>query len=152
MDRLPKVAVRRAVPDDLDRLTPLFDAYRQFYRLPSDPEGARRFLRERFTHSDSAIFLAFDGLAAVGFTQLYPTFSSGAMAWIFILNDLFVVPAARKRGAGTALLNAAAEFGRNEGALRLVLRTEHTNTTAQSLYERAGWIQDTDFRTNNLAL
>lgn len=146
------MSVRRANTDDLDQLAPLFDAYRQFYRLPSDPEGARRFLRERFTHNDSAIFLAFDGPEAIGFTQLYPTFSSGAMARIFVLNDLFVVPAARKRGAGTALLNAAAEYGRAEGALRLVLRTEHTNTTAQSLYERTGWIQDTNFRTYNFSL
>jgi GNAT superfamily N-acetyltransferase len=38
--------------------------------------------------------------------QLYPSFSSGAMARIFILNDLFVAPEARRRGAGSALLEA----------------------------------------------
>src|SRR5437764_9426589 len=116
--------VRRATLEDLDILVPLFDQYRQFYRQPSDPDGAHRFLRERLERSQSVILLAFDNTTAIGFTQLYPSFSSGAMAPIFILNDLFVAPAARRRGAGSALLQAAAQHGRHIGAIRLVLSTE----------------------------
>src|SRR5436190_18552595 len=97
------VETRQATVDDLDLLVPLFDSYRQFYRQPSEPERARRFLLERFEHNQSVIFLAFEGAGARGFTQLYPSFSSGAMARIFILNDLFVAPEARARGAGSAL-------------------------------------------------
>ena len=134
----PGVDVRQATVADLNLLVPLFDAYRQFYRKPSEPERARRFLLERFEHNQSVIFMAFEGAAAIGFAQLYPSFSSGAMARIFILNDLFVAPDARGRGTGSALLLAAAEFGRSAGALRLVLSTEVTNTTAQSVYERLG--------------
>ena len=74
------------------------------------------------------------------------------MARIFILNDLFVAPEARRRGAGSALLQAAAECGRLAGALRLVLSTEVTNTTAQSLYEKTGWKRDTTFCVYQLAL
>ena len=132
------VEVRQATVADLNLLVPLFDAYRQFYRQPSEPERARRFLLERFEHNQSVIFLAFEGAAAIGFAQLYPSFSSGAMARIFILNDLFVAPEARGRGAGSALLQAAAECGRSVGAPRFVLSTEVTNTTAQSVYERLG--------------
>jgi ribosomal protein S18 acetylase RimI-like enzyme len=146
------VEVRQATIDDLDSIVPLFEAYRQFYRLPSDTEQARRFLWDRFHHNQSIIFLAFAGDAAVGFTQLYPSFSSGAMSPIFILNDLFVVPEARQRGAGSALIDAAAEHGRRAGALRLVLSTEVTNTTAQSLYQRMGWKRDTVFCVYQLAL
>ena len=98
------------------------------------------------------IFLLLEGTAAIGFTQLYPSFSSGAMARIFILNDLFVAPEARRRGAGSALLQAAAEYGRRAGALRLVLSTEISNTTAQSVYERTGWMRDTVFCVYQLAL
>ena len=89
--------------------------------------------------------------AAVGFTQLYPSFSSGAMARIFILNDLFVAPEARGCGAGSALLKAAAQYGRSVGATRLVLSTEVTNTTAQSVYEKKGWKRDTAFYVYQLA-
>jgi GNAT superfamily N-acetyltransferase len=109
-------------------------------------------LLERLHHNQSVIFLAFDGAAAAGFTQLYPSFSSAAMARIFILNDLFVATEARRRGIGAALLQAAAEYGRRMGAVRLVLSTEETNITAQALYEREGWTRDTVFRTYQLTL
>lgn len=147
-----EIHVRRATVADLDRLVPLFDGYRQFYRQPSNPDGARNFLEERFERSQSVIFLAFDGTEAVGFTQLYPSFSSGAMQPIFILNDLFVAPAGRRCGTGSALLEAAAQYGRQVGALRLTLSTEHTNHIAQSVYERAGWKRDAAFCVYQLPL
>jgi GNAT superfamily N-acetyltransferase len=126
---------------------PLFDAYRQFYGQPSEPERARLFLLDRFGNNQSTIFLAFADSAAIGFTQLYPSFSSAALARIFILNDLFVMPEARRCGAGLALLWAAAEYGRKVGALRLVLSTDGNNTTAQALYEKVGWKRDSVFWT-----
>ncbi|WP_341350611.1 GNAT family N-acetyltransferase [Sphingomonas jatrophae] len=137
--------VRQATAADLSTLVPLFDAYREFYGQSSDPNGARSFLRDRFEHQQSIILLAFDGSEAVGFTQLFPSFSSTRLARTFILNDLFVVPSARGTGAGRALLDGACEYGRNVGAARLSLSTAVTNTTAQSLYERAGWTRDNDF-------
>jgi hypothetical protein len=91
-------AVRQATIVDLDLLVPLFDAYRRFYRKAGDPDLARRFLLERFQHNESIVFVAFDeGGSAVGFTQLFPSFSSASAARILILNDLFVDPAARRR-------------------------------------------------------
>jgi GNAT superfamily N-acetyltransferase len=146
------VAIRRAAAADLDLLTPLFDRYRRFYLKPSDPDGARRFLKERLAHDESVIFLACDGEAGLGFTQLYPSFSSAAMARIFVLNDLFVAEEARERGVGTGLLAAAAEYGRQAGAVRLVLSTELTNATAQRLYEKTGWKRDTIFCAYQLTL
>ncbi len=146
------VEVRQVTVADLELLVPLFDAYRCFYQQPSDPESARGFLLERFQHNQSVIFLAFDGGTAAGFTQLYPSFSSTAMARIFILNDLFVTPEARGRGAGGALLDAAAEYGRRVGAVRLELSTELTNQTAQAVYERMGWKRDTVYCVYRLML
>ncbi len=84
----------------LDVLTGLFDAYRQFYGQEPDLLGARRFLEARLRGGDSVVLLAFDATGAgVGFVQLYPSFSSVAMKPIWILNDLFVAPEAR-RNAG----------------------------------------------------
>ena len=146
------MTIRHADPGDLDIVAPLFDAYRRFYRMTGDFEGARRFLRERMERNESVIFLAFENGKAVGFTQLYPSFSSGAMARIFILNDLFVAEEARRSGVGSALLRTATEFGRTEGAVRLVLSTELANKTAQSVYEKNGWKRDTVFCVYQLAL
>jgi len=144
--------VRQATISDIDILIPLFDGYRQFYRQPSEPDRIRRFLLDRFEHNQSVIFVAARDGAAIGFTQLYPSFSSGALARIYILNDLFVDPSARRAGAGTALLEAAADYARRVGALRLVLSTELTNTAAQALYERSGWKRNTGFCTYQLGL
>jgi GNAT superfamily N-acetyltransferase len=108
-------------------------------------------LKDRFENNQSVIFVALNDGVAVGFTQLYPSFSSGALTRIYILNDLFVDSNARNIGAGTGLLNAASEYGL-VGALRLVLSTEVTNTPAQSLYEKLGWRRNTGFHSYQLEL
>lgn len=132
--------VHRATLDDLDALIPLFDGYRGFYEQPSDTGLARDFLAARLQRGESVIFLAtLDDGTPAGFTQLYPMFSSVRAARVWVLNDLFVAPAARKRGVAQALLDAAAAFGRGEGAIRLELETTPENDSAQSLYRNAGW-------------
>lgn len=147
-----ELVIRQATVADLDMLVPLFDGYRQFYRQPSEPDRIRKFLQDRFEHNQSVIFLALKDGEAIGFTQLYPSFSSGSLARIFILNDLFVNPGARQSGAGGALLQAAAEYGRRVGALRLELSTQVTNGTAQALYEKLGWKRNTEFYSYQLTL
>jgi GNAT superfamily N-acetyltransferase len=147
-----ELVIRQATVSDLDGLVPLFDGYRQFYRQASEPDRIRKFLLDRFEHNQSVIFVAVKDGRAVGFTQIYPSFSSGALARIFILNDLFVDPGARLIGTGSALLQAAAEYGRRVGALRLVLSTEVTNTPAQSLYEKLGWKRNTEFCSYQITL
>jgi GNAT superfamily N-acetyltransferase len=147
------IVIRQATVDDLDLVVPLFDAYRQFYKQPPDLDLARTFLRERFQHNQSIVFLALDADGSpLGFTQLYPSFSSAAARRIFVLNDLFVVPAARRHRVGHLLLQAAADFGRKVGAARLTLSTALDNAPAQALYERAGWQRDRTFCTYTLPL
>jgi ribosomal protein S18 acetylase RimI-like enzyme len=147
------VLIRQASIADLETLATLFDAYRVFYAQASDPEGARAFLSERIARAESVIFLAegADG-TALGFTQLYPSFTSTRMKRIFILNDLYVAPEGRCKGIGRQLLAAAADHARSVGAARLTLSTAVTNHTAQSLYEANGWAQDRDFYSYNLPL
>ncbi len=150
--QLSAVTIRQAAIGDLDAIAPLFDAYRQFYGRPSDVAAARAFLLERFRHAESVIFVAFHGDEAVGFTQLYPSFSSVSLAPTYVLNDLFVAPAARKLGAGRQLLDAAVEFARAMGAAELSLETGITNRPAQALYESRGWRRDDEFCVYHLEL
>ncbi len=137
--------IRAATPDDLPELTRLFDGYRVFYRAPSDPAAAERFLRERFARRDSHLFVAPSGARLDGFAQLYPSLSSVSMARIYVLNDLFVDPAARRSGVGRALLEAAHAFARSQGAVRISLETAIDNATAQRLYEAVGYVRDAAF-------
>jgi len=143
----PTIEIHRANLTDLEPAVRLFDAYRQFYRLPSEPGRARAFLADRLRNQDSVIFLGrLAGFPTpVGFVQLYPTFSSVSIGRALVLNDLFVEPAARGRGIAQALLLRAAAFARETGARYLELATEIGNGTAQRVYERLGWVRDTEF-------
>jgi ribosomal protein S18 acetylase RimI-like enzyme len=146
------INVRQAGIDDLDALAPLFDAYRQFYGRATDRAAARAFLFERFKHQQSVIFIAHKESKAIGFTQLYPLFSSLTLARTFVLYDLFVAPSARRSGAARQLLRAAADYGRAVGAGALELSTATDNEPAQRLYESEGWVRDTAFYVYGLGL
>jgi GNAT superfamily N-acetyltransferase len=139
------ISVRQAVLADLDALAELFDAYRQFYKQPADREAARAFLRARFEHGQSTLFMALHDGDPVGFTQLYPTFSSVSLARMFVLNDLYVRESARGHGIGRRLLDAATGHARALGAVRVILETTVDNTTAQALYAASGWERQQGF-------
>jgi ribosomal protein S18 acetylase RimI-like enzyme len=131
--------IRRATVDDVDAIAPLFDHYRMFYHQPSDEALAHRFIGERLRRSESVIFLAEVGGKVAGFTQLFPSFSSVRAGRAFVLNDLYVDIAARRLGVARTLLQAAADFARADGAIRLELETDHDNRSAQALYRHMGW-------------
>lgn len=135
----------RAQGKDADLIAPLFDAYRQFYKAPSDIEASRQFIVERLTKHESVIFLAMDGEQVVGFVQLYPLFASVALQSLWLLNDLFVDPAMRKQGVGEALMKHAEQFANETGSRGLFLRTATDNFPAQKLYEKCGWVRDETF-------
>jgi GNAT superfamily N-acetyltransferase len=139
------MTIRQAHLSDLEQLSILFDGYRQFYQQPSDIEGARSFLHQRFSNKESVVFMAFENNEAVGFTQLYPIFSSVSLKKAWLLNDLFVCASARKKGVALSLLKAAEDHGKATGARWLLLETAHDNTKAQALYEKAGWERETAF-------
>lgn len=138
--------VRVATTHDIDHLAVLFDGYRQFYEQPADLKRARAFILERLTLQESRIFIALDNQGkGIGFTQLYPMFSSVRMRRLWILNDLFVAPDARKMGVGMALMKAATAFAKSHGAVGLELATAKNNSPAKSVYESLGWVQDVEF-------
>lgn len=139
------IQIVEATPADLEAVAQLFDAYRVFYRQASDMAAARAFIGERFKQRDSVIFLARDGEDAAGFVQLYPSLSSVSMRRIWILNDLFVAPSARRARVGRRLMDRARDFARASGALRLELTTERTNTVAQALYTACRYTRDEVF-------
>lgn len=147
--------IARATTDDVDAITPLFDAYRQFYNQRGEAERTRCFLADRPKTGQSVIFVCHaigNRAAALGFTQLFPIFSSISIASAWILNDLYVVPASRRAGVGRSLLAAAHESARTSGAIRIELVTQRENKAAQLLYESLGYREDSEFRRYSLAL
>ncbi|WP_066556107.1 GNAT family N-acetyltransferase [Croceicoccus bisphenolivorans] len=142
--------IRQACLNDLDAVVPLFDAYRVFYGQESDPQLARAFLLDRFRNRQSVIFIAGADEVLLGFTQLYPSYSSVRCAQKLILNDLFVAVDARGKGVAQELIKAAANYAKSIGAIGLSLITANENLEAQRLYEKTGWIRETIFQSYNL--
>ena len=140
------IQIVRASIKELDDLVPLFDAYRGFYEASSDHAAARAFLTERIERDESVIFLAYASPhVPVGFTQMYPSFSSVSLKRLWILNDLFVRSDVRRGGVGRALLERARQHAVETGAKGLVLSTGVMNKPAQTLYESCGWQRDDEF-------
>jgi len=140
-----RLHVRCATIEDVDRIAPLFDAYRQFYAQPSDLQAAHAFLADRLTRDESVVLVAEADGEIVGFAQNYRSFSSVSLGPIIILNDLFVAPTWRGRGVGQLLIEETARLAKTEGAVRVEIATQHTNTGAKRLYESLGFVADTEF-------
>ena len=106
--------------EDLEEVSKLFDRYRVFYDRSSDIDAARSFLQKRLQHGDSKRFVDRTDRRIVGFTQLYPSFSSVSMKTVWILNDLFVEESSRNKGVAKSLIVAAEDFGRETSAVRII--------------------------------
>jgi RimJ/RimL family protein N-acetyltransferase len=145
--------VRVATSADASRIAPLFDAYRQFYGLAPNRSLAERYLAERLALGQSVVLVAeaADG-TPLGFVQMYPTFSSLRAARVFVLYDLYVDAAARRRGVARRLMETAVTQARAAGAVALTLQTARTNEAAQRLYESLGWRRDEEFWEYGLTL
>ncbi|MES2676292.1 MAG: GNAT family N-acetyltransferase [Pseudomonadota bacterium] len=147
---MQNISIEIAQLDDVVRIAPLFDAYRQFYEQVSDKELAINFLSSRLKNNESVILMAENNeQQAVGFCQLYPSFCSVIAAPIYVLYDLFVDAKMRQLGIGKQLMQAAHQHALMNNFARLDLTTAKNNFTAQALYESLGWIKDEIFYSYN---
>jgi ribosomal protein S18 acetylase RimI-like enzyme len=126
----PAVRVRRAQPSDLDELVALEQA-------SFDGDRLSRAQYRRHLDSDSALVLAAVAVPhrLLGAAVLFFRKGSAAARLYSIASD----PAARGRGVGGALLDAAEAAARRHRRRLLRLEVRADNTAAIRLYERAGY-------------
>ena len=136
------IEVKKATLDDLEELAPLFDGYRIFYEKSSDLEGANAFLKERIEKNESQVFIAYSDGLACGFVQLYPLFSSTRMQRLWLLNDLYVNPDFRGKGASIALIDRAKQLCIETNSCGMMLETAKSNLIGNKLYPRTGFSLD----------
>lgn len=133
----------KASQNEIEVVANLFNDYRIFYDQEPDIEGTTRFIKERIENNESIIYLAIDDNGnALGFVQLYPSFTSIGMRRMWILNDLYVDIVHRKKNTAEMLISRSKELVRETGAAGLVLETQNDNTPAQKLYHKTGFIKD----------
>jgi len=131
--------------EDLADLLPLMAGYCEFYGAAPGADSllalARTLLGDGARDGLQLIARRRERGQALGFATLYWTWSTLRAARIAVMNDLFVVPAARGAGGGRvgeALIAACAERCREHGAAALTWQTALDNDRAQALYDRVG--------------
>ncbi len=132
--------IYQATSAHIDQVVDLFDAYRVWYRMPSDKPAAKAFLLERMYAKESVIYVCEnEDKQLVGFTQLYPIFSSTRMKKSWLLNDLFVHVDHRGKGISKTLIEKAKELARSNNAAGILLETEKSNDIGNRLYPSVGF-------------
>lgn len=132
-------SIREAVIEDIESLSQVFEGYRIWYNQKANLDGAVEFLTERLKNKESEIFVCEVEGEIVGFTQLYPLFSSTRMKRIWLLNDLFVMEQHRGKGISIGLIDRAKKLVKDTGAFAMFLETDKTNDIGNQLYPRAGF-------------
>ena len=130
--------VRRATPGDAPQVARLLH---EFQREFDEPSPGIEALEERYgeliRNKEMIVLITGDG--PDGFAQLRfrPwVYSAGLHSY---LEELYVVPDLRGNGLGRALLGAAMETARAEGAEQMELGTSEADLAARALYESAGF-------------
>ncbi len=131
-------AVRRAQPDDAEAIGHMLHDFNTEYDEPtSGPAKIAERIRILLGEGRDMVLLAGagpDGLAVLRFRR--PLCSAGLECY---LAELYVVPARRGQGFGRALMTAAIELARREGAEYMDLGTSEDDTAARALYESLGF-------------
>ena len=133
------MTVRRATHLDITALMVLMNEFRKFYKQESNPEEVESFLNDRINKEDSVIFVAVLEDQLLGYTQLFPSFSTIKLEEIWILNDLFVSEQFRGLGVASQLLTSVLEFSKATHRQQVWLLTGNDNKKAQQLYHKIGF-------------
>lgn len=149
------IKIQRATLKDIGAFAHLIKDYLAFYRRDRDINEITAFISKRLENNESVVFAAFNkdkSTQAIGFTHLYPIFSTLSLKKVWVLNDLYVNEHYRGMKIGRLLIDAAASFAKEDGAFRLDLKTEYENTPAKKLYEKYGFVRDETYEHFSLEL
>ncbi|CAN5783780.1 GNAT family N-acetyltransferase [soil metagenome] len=134
------IRVRPAAPADADTFVQLVDALAEYERMPGPtPEAKQRLVRDGFGPQPRfQVFLAEQDGRAVGMAMTYETYSSHLALPTLYLEDLFVLPEARRLGVGGALFGFLAGEAVRRGCGRMEWQVLDWNQLAIDFYEKLG--------------
>jgi GNAT superfamily N-acetyltransferase len=132
--------IQKAKESDVEELSNIFTLYRIYYKKNPDIETAKSFLLERIQKKESVIFIATIENKIVGFTQLYPWFSSLSIKRSWLLNDLYILEEYRGKGISKQLIDSAKQLAKETNAAWIMLETEKANTVGNKLYPSSGFV------------
>ena len=131
-------AVRRAEiadAEDIGRL--LHDFNTEYDDYTPGPEAMGKRIAQLLASGDVTVLLCGDGPDGLAVLRFRPSLWRETLDCY--LEELYVVPDRRGQGLGQALMEAAMETAREEGAGYMDLGTAETDTAARALYEKLGF-------------
>jgi ribosomal protein S18 acetylase RimI-like enzyme len=134
----PEHAVRRAGVEDAEAVGRMLHDFNSEYDDPTPGPGAMgKRIAELLESGDVTVLIGGDGPDGLALLRFRPSLWSESLDCY--LEELYVVPDLRGRGLGQALMEAAIETARAEGAGYMDLGTAETDTAARALYEKMGF-------------
>jgi GNAT superfamily N-acetyltransferase len=136
------VVIRKATPEDVPRVLALIKALADYEREPHQVIATESDLRrDGFPESGEPAFrvlLADDDGVTVGFALYFFTYSTWNGRRCLFLEDLFVEPEHRGRGAGIAMMRALAAEAVEARCMRFVWNVLDWNKPSIDFYEGLG--------------
>ncbi len=130
--------VRRADASDAEAVGRLLhDFNEEFDEATPGPEALAERVRVLLDHGDTVIIVGGDGPDGFAVLRFRPAIWTDAPECY--LAELYVVPSRRGQGVGRAIMEAAMEAARAEGATYMDLGTAEDDTAARGLYESLGF-------------
>jgi ribosomal protein S18 acetylase RimI-like enzyme len=131
---------RIAVPADSVALLAMMREFYAIEHLKFDERSTPAALGELLTNSDLGLTLLItDGAEAVGYVVMTIGYSLEFFGRTAFIDELYVVPAAQRRGLATKALAEVETRARHLGLRALHLEVDHENPSAERLYDRLGF-------------
>jgi ribosomal protein S18 acetylase RimI-like enzyme len=115
----------------------LHDFNTEFDDFTPGPEALTERIRELLGTGEITVLLAADPPEGLALLRFRPSLWTQTLDCY--LEELYVVPDRRGRGTGRALMEAAMELARENGAAHMDLGTGEDDVAARALYESLGF-------------
>jgi GNAT superfamily N-acetyltransferase len=132
--------IRRAMESDREVAARLLAAQLVEHHLAADPQGVKRGIDLAMERKTVWLLTAFSGEEAVGVflaNEIVSVEQAGLVLWV---EELYVVPSARRRGVARGILNFVAKEAQRKGIVSVELEVVPTQEAAFKLYRGMGFV------------
>jgi len=149
--------IRKGTTNDVSAIVPLWVGFMDFHaeldpmftRLPEGVDNWTRYITEKLTDEDFAVFVAGEDGTLIGYTVVFlkeypPIWTVKGCGFI---DEMFVDPEHRGRGVGRKLYQSAEDWLRNKGAPHLELKVDLDNEPSRDFWARMGFEPRVEIRT-----
>lgn len=134
------IQIRNATTEDIPQIVAFIKEFAEFEKLSECLEATEENLREALFGERPHVeaLMAFQADAPVGYAFFFSNFASFRGQRGIYLEDLYVIPEARSKGVGLALIRRVAQIAKMRGCVRMDFLVLDWNENAIRFYENLG--------------